>query len=332
MTAALQDLESVPRIGADTIITQGGGLWSSITAGAATAWNFVSAVPRRALAWAYDTLHLGAVTSRVTSAARWVGAKALAFASVAGVTGMVGLGLCLVSTRGGRGLIWHATWPVRFTFNTVLDAWVWTAANVIDRLWAPGRWTAERMVDVDEFLRGVKTTGGQAGIFQRGIDWYSDHIAEWVHPATLPMGILQAVGWTMVTFKMKAILVFLLAGLTPWIAYPVIFAVLAFMVLGAAVGISAVVVHIKEFVQALATDDQDEMKAAVRLSYKRSLWLLDDERKAEYLAVENAPVVAAVPASSDGSAKVTVPVPPSNRAGRRGQPAKAAARNDRRVK
>ena len=105
---------------------------------------------RKAWTWARESF-LDKTYALLKSAAMWVMDKAQWIGGYLGKAGAAGLGLLAVTTKSGRWVL----------SNTIGRVWGWfkkassfifdTTLNVLDRLGTPGRWVADRLIDVADF-------------------------------------------------------------------------------------------------------------------------------------------------------------------------------------
>jgi hypothetical protein len=186
------------------------GFFVALKTNAARTLAFIAALPKRAWGWAVRTLHLERLGQMGQAALGWLRTIVTNVTGFLGISGMIGAGLMLVSTKGGRRTLYWATAPLRWVGRLADSAFLGTV-NLIAKAGRPGEWVADRLMDGYELVFGSKTTGGRMGMVPTVGDWLSIHVKPWFnvhHPA---MYAARGLGFLLLFGKVIA-----LAGLIPW--------------------------------------------------------------------------------------------------------------------
>lgn len=242
----------------------------------------ITALPKAAWGWAARTLHLEAAGQAAGGLLGWVRTKAMNAASFLGTPFFLGAGMIALSTGTGRKAIATGFRPARWAVGLVDKVWCRLATFADDHLGAPGSWTADRMMDIEEFFAG---NSRKPGVIARGVDLYNTHVAKWLATDSLIMRGLRTAGLAIVGSKLVAV-----AALIPLGMFSIVLQYAVGIAVAVVVGVNALGFALNLYSVILAaTTGRNEL--------------------GQFTSVEHEATVEASAAAADG----TVPSPPATK-------------------
>lgn len=168
----------------------------------ASAWHAVKATASRLWNWMRRTLHLDPVVEHIKTGARWVFTKAKVVAHWLGLPGFLGAGLMTVSTSSGRRFLDNTIGAVARAIGSGINWCVTMLVRGLDHLGAPGRWAADRIVDVHEFFVG---NIGKPGLVEQVKSFVSGTMSMDTPNRKAVFSGLTLVGYTMLGLRLLTV-------------------------------------------------------------------------------------------------------------------------------
>lgn len=167
--------------------------------------------------WARETF-LDKAYALVKDVASWILDKARWLGSYIGTAGGAGLGLLAVTTKAGRWVLSNTVGRVWGWFKKAAS-WVFDKTlGVLDYLGTPGRWVANRLIDVANF---------GSDVVDKAKDFYDRNLAKHFVLGSTAMKIGQVAGVSLVASQVLTIATFtplrwlVFAGVAIWTAFTV---------------------------------------------------------------------------------------------------------------